>query len=503
MKRIYSSLTLLAAIQAASAQGANILAPGDFIIAIDRDVSDTSVSSSRYPGNERPVDALDQDETTKYLNFGELNSGFIVTPQFGPSTVRSFTLTTANDAIERDPTSWALYGTNDQIVSEDNSFGTEENWTLIDNGDIELSTDRFTPSDVIQVNNTSTYSSYRLIFPTVRNTAAANSMQIADVYFYESNDGSGDTILDIEDPIVAVCVGCTVLESSSPGNETVDLAIDGDTATKYLNFGEENSGFIVTPQFGRSVVTGFEITTANDAEPRDPASYELYGTNDPVLSANHSTGELENWTLISTGSIDLPAERFTPGDAVSFANTAAFTSYRLVFPEVKDAAAANSMQISEIQFFGTAAGGGLTGDYNGNGSIDAADLDLLAQYVRTNNSRGDLNGDGSVNETDRSRWVETIQKSYFGDSNFDGQFSSSDFVAVFTSGKYETGQSANYAEGDWNGDGFFTSADFVTAFAAGGYELGPRAATAAVPEPATMSLLLLGLLSCRNVRRRQ
>ncbi len=54
MKRIYSSLTLLAALQAASAQGANILAPGDFIIAIDRDVSDTSVSSSRYPGNERP-----------------------------------------------------------------------------------------------------------------------------------------------------------------------------------------------------------------------------------------------------------------------------------------------------------------------------------------------------------------------------------------------------------------------------------------------------------------
>lgn len=503
MKRFYCGLTLLAALQAASAEGANLLAPGDFIIAIDRDVSDPDTSSSQYPANERPVDALDQDESTKYLNFGELNSGFIVTPQFGPSTVRSFTLTTANDAVERDPTSWVLYGTNDPIVSEDNSFGTAENWTLIDNGDIDLSLDRFTPSDVIQVSNTATFASYRLIFPTVRDTAAANSMQIADVYFYESSDGSGTSILDVEDPIVAVCVGCTVLESRSPGNETVDLAIDGDTATKYLNFGENNSGFIVTPQFGRSIVTGFEITTANDAEPRDPASYELYGTNDPILSANHSIGGLENWTLISEGSVELPSDRFTPGDAVTFANAAAYTSYRMVFPEVKDAAAANSMQLSEIQFFGEAAGGGLTGDYNGNGSIDAGDLDLLAQYVRTNDTRGDLNSDGSVNETDRSRWVETIQKSYFGDSNFDGQFSSSDFVAVFTAGKYETGATASYAEGDWNGDGLFTSADFVTAFAAGGYELGPRAATAAVPEPATMSLLLLGLLGSAGVRRRR
>ncbi|MCA9149978.1 MAG: PEP-CTERM sorting domain-containing protein, partial [Planctomycetales bacterium] len=495
-------LTLLAAMHAGSVHAADILAPGDFIIAIDRDVSDPTVSGSSYPAAERPVDALDQDETTKYLNFGELNSGFIVTPQYGPSIVQSFTLTTANDADARDPSSWALYGTNDDILSVDNSHGTAETWTLIDNGDIDLPLDRFTSSDVIEVNNSTIYSSYRLIFPTVRDTAAANSMQIADVYFYESNDGSGFSILDVEDPIVAVCVGCSVVESSSPAAETVDLAIDGDTATKYLNFGEENSGFIVTPEFGSSIVTGLQVTTANDAEPRDPAAFELYGTNDPILSTNHSTGDLESWTLIEAGTLELPPDRFLEGDVVTFANTSAYTSYRLVFTEVKDVDAANSMQISEVQFFGEAGAAGTPGDYNGNGIIDAGDLDVLAQYVRDNDARGDLNGDGTTDEIDRSQWVETIQKSYFGDSNFDGEFSSSDFVAVFTAGKYETGAAAGYAEGDWNGDGLFSSSDFVTAFSAGGYEQGPRAAVSAVPEPATISMLLLGLLGLSGLRRR-
>ncbi|MCA9172054.1 MAG: PEP-CTERM sorting domain-containing protein, partial [Planctomycetales bacterium] len=37
------------------------------------------------------------------------------------------------------------------------------------------------------------------------------------------------------------------------------------------------------------------------------------------------------------------------------------------------------------------------------------------------------------------------------------------------------------------------SSDFVAAFSAGGYENGPRAAVSAVPEPATMTLGLIGL----------
>ncbi|MCA9166908.1 MAG: hypothetical protein KDB23_04545 [Planctomycetales bacterium] len=140
------------------------------------------------------------------------------------------------------------------------------------------------------------------------------------------------------------------------------------------------------------------------------------------------------------------------------------------------------------------------GDFDGNGTVDAADIDALSAVVRqgSNDAAFDLTSDGLVNEADRSFLVETVLNTYFGDSNLDNEFNTTDFVTVFTAGQYEDGVTGNstWATGDWNGDGDFDSSDFVTAFAAGGYEVGPRAAVAAVPEPATVGscLLAIGLL---------
>ena len=60
---------------------------------------------------------------------------------------------------------------------------------------------------------------------------------------------------------------------------------------------------------------------------------------------------------------------------------------------------------------------------------------------------------------------------------------SRDLVDVFISGKFETGETANWSEGDSDGDGVFGTRDLVLAFEQGAYEQGPRRATAAVPEP--------------------
>lgn len=70
----------------------------------------------------------------------------------------------------------------------------------------------------------------------------------------------------------------------------------------------------------------------------------------------------------------------------------------------------------------------------------------------------------------------TYSTTVFGDSNFDGQFNSTDLVHIFQQGKYETGAAATWTSGDWNADGFFTSADFVLAFTIGNYD-GNLAAT--------------------------
>ncbi|MCA9172036.1 MAG: hypothetical protein KDB23_30425, partial [Planctomycetales bacterium] len=56
-----------------------------------------------------------------------------------------------------------------------------------------------------------------------------------------------------------------------------------------------------------------------------------------------------------------------------------------------------------------------------------------------------------------------------GDSNDDGQFDTSDLIAAFAGGKFESDEAARWFEGDWNGDGRFDTGDLVLAFQAGTY----------------------------------
>lgn len=340
MKKVLSVIVMLA-VMSGPAFGALILAPGDAIIAID---PDAPRSNSSYPGGEPPSNALDNNSGTKYLNFGGALSGFIATAS-GAATVQSFTITTANDAEGRDPASWRLYGTNDAISSADNSTGLAESWTLIGAGSVSLPSTRFTTGPVVSVANSTAYSSYRMLYPTLKGDPL---MQIADVVFHESNDGTGPSVFGASDPIIAIQ---ELPASSYPGHEGPANVID-TTLGKYLNFGAENSGFIVTPAFGQSIVDSFQITTANDSAERDPASWELYGTNDAIISADNSAGDMENWVLIDSGSLALPDDRDTLAPLVSISSSTAYASYKMLFPTLKDAGAANSMQIAELQLNG-------------------------------------------------------------------------------------------------------------------------------------------------------
>ncbi|MCP4847898.1 MAG: hypothetical protein GY899_08135 [Verrucomicrobiaceae bacterium] len=332
-------------------EGKPLLSPGDFIIAIDEDFS----SRSSSPVSEEVANAIDGNVNTKYLNFGRQNSGVIVTPASGAAAVQSFRLTTANDEPPRDPAAFAIYGTNDQITSTNHSAGNAETWTLVASGERSLPDARFSTAPIVSFGNNVSYSSYCFLVTGLKDEARANSMQFSEIEFFTQPDGQGQSVLAPGDRIIAVHRGSP--ESSSPVGEEAFRCIDGNTGTKYLNLGRENSGFIVTPGIGRSAVSGFTITTANDFSGRDPVSWELFATNDRIRSVEHSEGKSEQWVPVASGSLTLPSTRFAKGDPVTFNNSTSYASYKFLVRAVKSGAAVVAVQFSEIQFEGNEASG--------------------------------------------------------------------------------------------------------------------------------------------------
>jgi len=151
---------------------ADVTSPADVIVGVPND--------GDWPGAETPNLAFDNNTATKYLHFkGETEpTGVQITPAVGATVVTGLALTTANDAVERDPISFELYGSNE---------GIDGPYTLIASGDVvdfagEVAWPRFTKNVTpITFENEVAYTNYQILFPAVRNPGGANSMQIAEI----------------------------------------------------------------------------------------------------------------------------------------------------------------------------------------------------------------------------------------------------------------------------------------------------------------------------------
>jgi hypothetical protein len=166
-------------------------------------ISNIFPTSNNSPANEGAANAFDGNVNTKYLNFDKQNAGVTVRLSQG-RVVRKFTITTANDAAERDPASYKLYGSNDGV-----------NWVLLSEGPLSLSDGRFAVSGEIAVANTNAYVYYFIKFPSIKNDSG-NSVQIAEVtFYYDLNDGVTST---------DQAAGSTPSNPGQPGSVCADCA---------------------------------------------------------------------------------------------------------------------------------------------------------------------------------------------------------------------------------------------------------------------------------------
>ncbi|MDB6069328.1 MAG: hypothetical protein JWL81_499 [Verrucomicrobiales bacterium] len=347
-------------------RAATLLSPSDFIIAIDEDRTQTGTNNATNTGAEGPEAAFDGNNATKWLSFGRAFTGLIVTPATAVSVVTSLSFSTGGDAPERDPVTYQLYGTNGAVTSVNNGDGLAESWTLISSGATGIApssaaaTGRNTTVAPVTFANSTAYSAYKIVFPVLRsanagvfdpvtlaNGATPNSVQLGELRMFDATS----TNIAVT-PTAAVAIDQT--DSFFPVGERPVEAIDGikTGGSKHLNFGREGAGLIITPTSGSSILTGIELTTANDVSARDPSAYKILGTNDLIVSLENSAGTAENWTLITTGTMALPEARNTDGGIYSFANSLAFTSYKVIFTDNKGPdGSANSIQFSEIQLY--------------------------------------------------------------------------------------------------------------------------------------------------------
>ena len=188
---------------------------------LEADTSSYGYGSISSPGGEQYPNAVDGNVYTKYLNFNRTGAG--VTVGFANARImRRMIMSTANDAIERDPMTINIYGSSTY-------YGAK---TLIQsNVATNLSTSRYTDSTIDFENNTA-YQFYTIEVSSVRNYYAANSFQFGELIFYYDTEYNAAP---------AYSSGITAAQSTRKSSETTQRLNQSGNQVIIEQIGDNNN----------------------------------------------------------------------------------------------------------------------------------------------------------------------------------------------------------------------------------------------------------------------
>jgi alpha-mannosidase len=411
-----NSSTVPLTVQFTGQAGGGNLAPYD----TTDDQTGTITAQGEHSPDETAAKAFDDSTATKWLDFANANPGTRaswIQYQYANGlqyAVTSYTVTSANDAPERDPADWRLLGSNDGGST----------WTTLDVRTNQAFTARLQKQS-FSLTNTTAYNVYRFQIDSVFNPASANSVQLAELefnatpaylYWWSFGDGNVSTLpnsqntftnpgnyqvvlgvtcgsqtgtntalITVGPPLTATVsatptngavplaiqfttqasggngaktpysttgdhLGMITAQGDNPPNEIAANAFDGTTATKWLDFANDNPGTRsswIQYQYANGMqclVSQYTVASANDAMSytnRSPANWQLLGSN------NGGT----NWTTLDART----NQAFTANYQTltyNFANTNGYNLYRFQVDKVANPATANCMQLSELAFMG-------------------------------------------------------------------------------------------------------------------------------------------------------
>ena len=270
------------------------------------------------PAAEGIENIIDNNVNTKYLTFNDAT--WVQFDLDKPSLVAGYSITSANDAPERDPSTWEFLGWDEQTSA----------WVVLDYYEDEPEWfERFEKQE-FYFDNTVLYSSYRL------NILAAHGVgliQIAELEIYGTVDDLSIDITNLMGEITA---------ANSDAADSLDIVgvnnlIDNSLSTKYV--ADTDTTWIQYTIDRGSIVTGYAIVSADDKPQGDPSSWEFQGWNEQAANwvTLHSVVDEPQWA-------DRKQEK-----RFAFDNTDIYSSYRL---NITAAHAAGFLQISEFRIFG-------------------------------------------------------------------------------------------------------------------------------------------------------
>eukprot|EP01034_Spumella_vulgaris_P023607 gene23607-29843_t len=138
-----------------------------------------AASSPKSPANEKVSGSIDNNTSTKYLNFDGPGSGLIMTLST-PEAVQQMKLTSrTNDLIwQWDPKTYELYGANDELA-----WGSAD-WAQVAKGDVNLPDARGSVS-TLNFDNATAYKYYKVVFPEVKGSKFGKQyVHISEVALY-------------------------------------------------------------------------------------------------------------------------------------------------------------------------------------------------------------------------------------------------------------------------------------------------------------------------------
>ncbi len=264
------------------------------------DLTDPGTGTITAQGEHAPAEAklfaFDNLTSRKWLDFAATNPSTRASwiqyrfPGTDQGVVSSYTITSANDAPERDPANWALLGSNDGGAT----------WTTLDTRTGESFASRLLKK-TYAIANTTGYNIHRLRIDRVANPATANSVQIAEIELL-GVPGATNTA-----PTISALADLTVAEDAATGALAVTVS-DAQTAATALTLTATSSNPALVPVAGIVLGGSGSARTVTVT----PAANQSGSATITVTVSDGSLTASEPFVLTVTAVNDAPVNTVAP-----------------------------------------------------------------------------------------------------------------------------------------------------------------------------------------------